>query len=325
MANQAPIETSTDADSETTGADAADEAETAPTRGSLLEPGEPPPGLDADGRAESLDSAADVSTDLDELEPASFEDDAHERDFLDEDDPFRDGDSAEARSVQQVIVHAFNRESSDEFLRAVLSGLVSVASQDPASTRVGAESSTVDAGAALADARRQLVPLLRAHVRSGTSEADVFADLSRRIERKSVQGALPLLATIAARALVRPLLGVTSKTVTPALARALVAAALVASSRLIESADPRALRALPALAARLGRHAVRDRLHARTLPEALTRAAARLSRRPDLARRLASRVTGSTPMESLPERAKPRATPRRLRIRGPIEIVIYER
>jgi hypothetical protein len=133
------------------------------------------------------------------------------------------------------------------------------------------------------------------------------------------------VALLAARALLRPLGPVAPGRVSPALTRELLAAATRAGSRLIAEHGPAALCALPALAAHVGQQALRSRVHPRLLPQALTRAAAELARRPVVVQQLAAKATGCSRAEGRAQPAEPKARARRLRVNGPIEIVIYER
>lgn len=192
-----------------------------------------------------------------------------------------------------TVADALDAKDSDEFFRALLGG----------AQREGL--------------LHQVSPLLRSYVRRGASEADAFDELAEFFSEQGLDEALPVLAGLTARALARPLLRRGQPRVSRTLARQLVNGANAAARILTRSQGRDAVRALPALATRVSRQAALRQLHPRALPRTLARAARELTKRPALIRRLAANAPAARRTHDAPSR--------RLRLEGPVEIIIYQR
>jgi hypothetical protein len=228
-----------------------------------------------------------------------------------------DGSDALER-FEEAVVDALDTNGSDEFFRALLGALGRAAA-----TR--AERDPRERGRSAENLQRQVSPLLRGYVRRNVSEAVAFDELAELFSERGLTEALPVIAGITARTLARPLLRQGQLGLRLPLARQLVQGAARAARLLARSRGREALAALPALAARLGRQMTRRRLDPRAASDALVRAARELSKRPALIRELTSgaRVDARGSTNALPKAQTARS--RRLRLEGPVEIIIYQR
>jgi hypothetical protein len=162
--------------------------------------------------------------------------------------------------------------------------------------------------------------MLQQYTAQGFDEMEAFEDLADWFAEEEMDEALPVLAGLAARTLVRPLVRRAAGQVGRPIARQLVRGATQAARTLIQRRGPRAVRALPRIARSVARTAVRRRLPVTALPQAVRRAAARVAAQPRLVQRLASPAARVTPV-----RARVGAAPgsvRRWRMGGPVEITI---
>jgi hypothetical protein len=168
---------------------------------------------------------------------------------------------------------------------------------------------------------QQLLPLLQQHAAQGADELDVFEDLADWFEDEAVDEALPVLAGVAARAALRPLIRRGAAAAGRTVRRQLVRSATHAARQLTRRQGPQAVRALPRIARSVGRTAARRGARPAALPAALRQTAAQVVRQPALVRRLAG-----------PAAARPRAVgvrrvaaggvPRRFVVNGPVEIIV---
>lgn len=168
----------------------------------------------------------------------------------------------------------------------------------------------------------QLLPMIRQWSQQGFDEADALEDLADLFAEEEMDEALPVLAGVAARTVVRPLLRRVAGQVSHPLRRQLVHSATQAAQTLVRRQGPQALRALPRIAQSVGRTAARRRLRPAALPQAVRRTAAQVAARPSLVRRLAQPTASPAPTRQLPVG---RGATRRFRLSGPVEIHIISR
>ena len=169
---------------------------------------------------------------------------------------------------------------------------------------------------------RQILPMLQQRAAQGADEMDVFEDLADWYEEEQADEALPVLAGVAARAALRPLIRRGAAVAGRAVRRQLVRGATQAARSLVRRQGPQAVRALPRIARSVGRTAARRGVRPTALPTAIRQTAARVAAQPGLARRL-SRPTVAVsrgPARRLGVRSG--GVPRRLVVRGPVEIIV---
>jgi len=164
------------------------------------------------------------------------------------------------------------------------------------------------------DVLAQILPLLQQEAVDGADETEVFEDLADWFEDEGVDEALPILAGVAARAAVRPLVRRTGAAVGGAMGRQLVRSTTQAARTLVARRGPRAIRALPRIARGVGRVAARGGLRPAALPAAIRRTAARVAARPTLTRQLAR--------PTRPPSARGGGLVRSLTLRGPVEVTV---
>lgn len=159
----------------------------------------------------------------------------------------------------------------------------------------------------------QILPMLQQHAAQGSNEMDVFEDLADWFEDEGVDEALPVIAGVAARAAIRPIVRRTGTAVGRTAARQVVRSATQAAQTLVRRQGPQAVRALPRIARSVGRAAARPA----AVAPALRRTAARVAARPVLVQSLSRPLPAAG--GSFVAR---RRLPRRVVLRGPVEIVI---
>lgn len=163
----------------------------------------------------------------------------------------------------------------------------------------------------------RLLPLLQRHAAQGSNETELFEDLGDWFEDEGVDEALPVLAGVAARAAVRPLVRRTGSVVSRAAGRQVVRSATQAARTLVRRQGAQAVRALPRIARSVGRAAARWNARPGAVASALRRTAARVAARPALVRRLAHPTAPAST-----RRLAASGVPRRIVVRGPVEIIV---
>ena len=273
-------------------------------------------------------------------------------------DVFAEEGAEEADALEEVMADALDAVDSDEFFGRLLSGISQVAglvgrgagAAGRVTRTVGRAAQT--AGRVAGRARRvagrvgqvaqqvgrvagtaaqariplrsligQLLPMVQQWAQQGFDEADALDELADWFAEEEMDAALPVLAGVAARTVLRPMLGRVAGQIARPLRRQLVRSATQAAQTLLRRRGPRALRALPRIAQSVGRTAVRRRLRPSVLPQAMRRTAAQVAARPRLLRRLTQAPTGVIPRR----RYGARAMPQRFILRGPVEIQIISR
>lgn len=164
----------------------------------------------------------------------------------------------------------------------------------------------------LASVIGQLLPLLQQYASSGATEADAFDELSDLYVEDGLDEALPVLAGIAARRLVVPMLARGARSLARPLARQMLQSATRAARTLVNTQGRQAVRALPAIARNVARRAVRTATRPAALPQTLVRAATQVAARPELVSRLSRPQAGAVHAR----------TGRVFQINGPVEITI---
>jgi hypothetical protein len=173
---------------------------------------------------------------------------------------------------------------------------------------------------------QQLLPMLQQHAAQGASEMDVFEDLADWFEQEDADEALPVLAGVAARAALRPLIRRGGARAGRAVSRQIVRGATQAARSLVNRQGPQAVRALRPIARSVGRAAVRRGMRPAALPGAIRQTAARVAAQPALARRLSQtamrtgRAGAGAPRSRLSISGG--GVPRRFVVNGPVEIII---
>ncbi|MDH4555942.1 hypothetical protein E8F11_12295 [Pseudomonas sp. BN417] len=168
---------------------------------------------------------------------------------------------------------------------------------------------------------QQLVPILQQYQAQGVDELDAFEDMADWLAEEDFDGALPVLGGLAARVLVRPVLQrAAGAGIAQPLRRQLVRSATQAARTLAQRRGPQAVRALPRLAQGVARTAQRRQTPARALPRAIRRTASQVAARPQLVRRLTQiGITGA------PAAGGAIGSAQRIRLNGPVELVIHRR
>jgi hypothetical protein len=182
-------------------------------------------------------------------------------------------------------------------------------------------------GAGLANLLQGLLPMLQQHAAQGANEMDVFDDLADWFEQEQADEALPIVAGVAARAALSPVIRRTGVAAGRAVNRQIVRGTTQAAQNLIRRQGTQAVRALRPIAVSVGRVAVRRGARPNTLPNAIRQATARVASQPTLARQLSQSTTpaartGTTPRTRLTISGGGGGIPRRLVLNGPVEIII---
>lgn len=284
-----------------------------------------------------------------------------EDEFADEaGDVFAEEETDELDALEEVLADALDAADSDEFFGRLLSGISRVAglvgrgagAARRVARTVGRAAQT--AGRVAGRARRvagqvgrvagqvsriagrasrsssplhgligQLLPMLQQWSQQGADEFDALEDLADWFAEEDLDEALPVLAGLAARAVLRPALRRVATQLSTPVRRQLVRSATQAARTLVSRQGPQALRALPRIVQSIGRAAARRRLRPATLPRAIRQTTARVAMQPRLVRRLAQPVATD---RLVPRQATfGRGMPRRFMVRGPVEIHIISR
>jgi hypothetical protein len=183
---------------------------------------------------------------------------------------------------------------------------------------------TGGAAGGLGNILQQLLPMLQQHVAQSSNEMDVFEDLADWFEQEQIDEALPIVAGVAARAALRPVVRQVGAAAGRAVTRQVVRATTQAAQNLTRRQGARAVRALRPIAASVGRVAVRRGMRPRSLPNAIRQTSARVAAQPALTRQItqtAGTGAGVTPRTRLQIRGSG-AIPRRMVLNGPVEIII---
>ncbi len=288
-----------------------------------------------------------------------FEEDAYEEDLMAGD--YAEEEADLAAELEDVVADALDAEDSDEFLGRLIGGISRVAglvrrgartARGVAGTvgrvagQAGRVARTVEgvAGrtrratrpaapgrrprpipgqpAALQAILGQLLPLLQQQAGQGADELELFEDLADWFEEEEADEALPVLAGIAARAAVRPLIRRTGALLGRTAGRQLVRGAVQAARTLVSRQGPRAVRALPRIARSVGRAAARRGLRPTVVPVAMRRAAARVVAQPALARRLSQPAVVSRRPGVRRRGIVSSGVPRRFTVAGPVELIM---
>jgi hypothetical protein len=170
---------------------------------------------------------------------------------------------------------------------------------------------------------QQLLPLLRQHAAQGADELDIFEDLADWFEEEEADEALPVLAGVAARAALRPVIRRGAVTAGRTVRRQLVRRTTQAARNLVRRQGPRAVRALRPIARTVGRAAARQGMRPAALPGAIRQATDRVAAQPALVRQLSQ--TGGAPGRMSAPRGRINISGRarrRVVINGPVEIII---
>ncbi len=165
---------------------------------------------------------------------------------------------------------------------------------------------------------QSILPLLQQYASQGFDEFDALEDLVDQFSDEELDEALPIIAGVAARGLVQPVLQRAGSALSRPLRQQLVRGTSRAVQTLVRRQGPQAVRALPSIVRSVGQTAARRRLPARALPQAIQRTATQVANSPQLTRRL----TGATSPSARSSRG---GLPQRLVLRGPVEITITSR
>ena len=174
---------------------------------------------------------------------------------------------------------------------------------------------------------QQMMPILQQHMQQGVNEADLFEDLADWFEEEHADAALPIIAGVAARAALRPIVRQGAGMLSRQVRRQVVRRATQAARQLVNRQGPRAVRALNAISRSVGRAAVRSGVRPAAVPAAIQRTTARVVARPALVKRLTQRRTPSRAPSASANQTYSRRAERHMVFRGPgrsrIEINIY--
>jgi hypothetical protein len=245
------------------------------------------------------------------------------------------GDAWDA--FEEAAADALDAEDSDEFFRRIMSGLSQVAGGvGGAASRVRrvAQTTARRAGQAQRITRRAararspvgyLVQRLGQYLNEGFDEFDALEDLADLYAEEELDEALPVLAGVAARALVRPLVRRATGQIGLGVRRQIVRSAGQAARTLARRVGPRSVRALPQIVRSIGRSAARSRMPPAAIGPAIRRVASRVVQRPGLIRRMAAPSQRRIGMGARIITTDGGRIPRRLVLRGPVEITIVSR
>ncbi len=302
---------------------------------------------------ESEDAMSNMMDEFEESEDgfaeeaeAGFEDEFetdYGEDYFEE---YEAGDELDA--LEEAVADALDAEDSDEFFGRLLGGLSRVAGMARRGARTAGRVAQ-RAGQAAGQARRvagrvqrvagraarspnpmanllgQLMPLLQQYAAQGFDEMDALEDLADQFAEEDLDEALPILAGVAARAAVRPVLRRTAAQLSRPVRRQMVRATTQAARTLVRRQGPRAVRALPRIAQSVGRTAARRRVPPSRLPQAIRSTTARVAARPTLVRRLARPTARVTPPAMSRRVGMGMGDRQRITLRGPVEITILGR
>jgi hypothetical protein len=258
------------------------------------------------------------------------------------DDYFSDSEANDWDALEEAVADALDAEDSDEFFRQLVGGIsrVAGAARRGATTAgrvargVGRAAQTAGrvagqvqrvagrAGRAanpLASILGQVAPLLQQYAAQGFDELDALEDLADLFADEELDEALPVLAGMAARTMVRPALR--RAALSSPLRRQIVRSTTQVARNLVRRQGPAALRALPRIAQSVGQTAARRRLSPSRLPQAIRKTGARVAAQPRLVGQLSRPAPGMrrTSVRPGPGRG---GLPQRLRLQGPVEIMI---
>lgn len=220
-------------------------------------------------------------------------------------------------ALEAAMADALATADGESFVRSLLAGVTRLARSAQAARRPNV---APRARAAVgAGALRPVIEGLRQIVQSGVDEFEAFEQLADLFARDDLDAALPVLGTLAARAVVRPLGRRAAARLPRAARRQVVRAATQATRALIQQRGRAAVRALPHVARSVGRVAAQRGMGPAAIPAVLRQAVARVARNPALVRRLSGPTTAVA--------ARPAASrqPQRILLRGPVEIIIHRR
>ena len=164
---------------------------------------------------------------------------------------------------------------------------------------------------------RELRLLLNRYGRRGLGELDALEDTSELAAEAGLEDALPVLAGLTARVLVKPRVEHTGQSLSPAFRQKMIRAADKALKMLI---DHQALEVLPGLASSLAQSSVRRQRSINSLPQEICRVAAKVAVNP----RLQQGLLNFDPDEMAPISMADDETPLQLRVSGPLEILIRQ-
>jgi hypothetical protein len=162
---------------------------------------------------------------------------------------------------------------------------------------------------------RELAFLMRRYAKRGLSELDALEDGVELLAESGGHMITPVLAGLAARAAIQPKLAQSQQQLPTALRRKLVDAAQRSIGLLTQEGG---IQALPGLAASVGQHALRQENSLSRLPKDFYQAATRLAANPGLQERLANFALPQPVSQAF------EGMPMRLRVEGPLEIVIQK-
>lgn len=171
----------------------------------------------------------------------------------------------------------------------------------------------------LASILGQVAPLLQQYAAQGFDELDALEDLADLFADEELDEALPVLAGIAARTMVRPVLR--RAALSSPLRRQIVHSTTQVARNLVRRQGPAALRALPRIAQSVGQTAARRRLSPSRLPQAIRQTGARVAAQPRLVGQLSRPAPGMRRTSVRPGLGRG-GLPQRLRLQGPVEIMI---
>jgi hypothetical protein len=258
------------------------------------------------------------------------------------DDYFSDSEANDWDALEEAVADALDAEDSDEFFRQLVGGIsrVAGAARRGATTAgrvargVGRAAQTAGrvagqvqrvagrAGRAanpLASILGQVAPLLQQYAAQGFDELDALEDLADLFADEELDEALPVIAGIAARTMVRPVLR--RAALSSPLRRQIVHSTTQVARNLVRRQGPAALRALPRIAQSVGQTAARRRLSPSRLPQAIRQTGARVAAQPRLVGQLSRPAPGMRRTSVRPGRGRG-GLPQRLRLQGPVEIMI---
>ena len=164
---------------------------------------------------------------------------------------------------------------------------------------------------------RELRVLLNLYGRRGLVELDALEDTADLFAEAGVEDALPVLVGLMARVVIKPRVEHTGQSLSPAFRKKMISS----TNRAVKTLnDHQALQVLPGLASRLAQASIRRQRPINSLPQEIYRAAAKVAASPKLQQRLSSFDTE----EMAPLSMNSDEMPLRLRVSGPLEILIRQ-
>jgi hypothetical protein len=208
--------------------------------------------------------------------------------------------------LETLIIEALDAENAEKFFKKLYRSLSHFLQQ-----ATPAQKSTVNQ-------IKPLLPFLKRYAGQGFDESEALKDLAPRLAQEDTEQALTIFGAIAARTLLKPLLGTVSPPLDHSTKEQLIQSTTQAA-KILRNLSSTALTAFPRIIQTVSQTALRRHLSLSSLPQALHNIVVQVAKQPSLVQQL-TRIKRPTP-ETSPVNYG-RNLPQRLIFQGPIEIII---